>query len=475
MENWPQTPGSAGRGPGVALDDRAKIGIGQGGVLIATAGLVLLATAFAARYGAIAGPNVQPFLPISATIWALAEALTAFLLFARFWATGRLGFGIIGVAYALCSMLTAPYLTFFPQVFQTGRQSLGDQQISIYLWSAWHVLFPLLVALGMMVEGRSRGQIVRARGLMAALMLAGSAVLAALISGLAYAGRNALPPVIGAGRLLPSFTHVGAPALALANGLACIYVWRLVRPVSTLQAALVVALLTSACDAFLNAFSASRYSYAWYVGKAESILTASVVLFMLLIELVILYRRLRESASVDALTGLANRRTFDEQFGWTLGNTRRRAANIALLMIDIDHFKKLNDRFGHSAGDEYLRAVGAVLRSSLARAQDLVARYGGEEFVVVLPDTPLEGVRVVAEKIRAGIAALDVCHSSTALEKITISIGGAFSTSSALDARALFDAADWAMYDAKQRGRDRVVLRELRDEHMRVPALLQHG
>jgi diguanylate cyclase (GGDEF)-like protein len=245
--------------------------------------------------------------------------------------------------------------------------------------------------------------------------------------------------------------------------------------VSTLQAALVVALLTSACDAFLNAFSASRYSYAWYVGKAESILTASVVLFMLLIELVILYRRLRESASVDALTGLANRRTFDEQFGWTLGNTRRRAANIALLMIDIDHFKKLNDRFGHSAGDEYLRAVGAVLRSSLARAQDLVARYGGEEFVVVLPDTPLEGVRVVAEKIRAGIAALDVCHSSTALEKITISIGGAFSTSSALDARALFDAADWAMYDAKQRGRDRVVLRELRDEHMRVPALLQHG
>jgi diguanylate cyclase (GGDEF)-like protein len=463
-------PGSAGRGPRAVLDDRAKIGTGQGGALIATAGFVLLATAFSARYGAIPGPEIEPFLPISATVWALAEALTAFLLFARFWATGRLGFGIIGVAYALCSMLTVPYLLFFPQVFQTGRQSLGDQQISIYLWSAWHILFPLLVALGMMVEERSRGQIVRARGFMAVLMVAGSAVLAALVSGLVYAGRSALPPMVDVGRLLPNFTHIGAPAIALANALACIYVWRLVRPVSTLQAALVVALLTSACDAFLNAFSASRYSYAWYVGKAESILTASVVLFMLLIELVILYRRLRESASVDALTGLANRRSFDEQFGWTLGNTRRRAANIALLMIDIDHFKKLNDRFGHSAGDEYLRAVGAVLRSSLARAQDLVARYGGEEFVVVLPDTPLEGVRVVAEKIRAGIAALDVCHSSTALEKITISIGGAFSTSSALDARALFDAADWAMYDAKQRGRDRVVLRELRDEHMRVPA-----
>ena len=295
-------------------------------------------------------------------------------------------------------------------------------------------------------------------------------MIAAVVSGLVYAGRDALPLMVDAGRYLPNLTHIGAPALALANALACIYVWRRVRPLSTLQAALMVALLTSACDAFLNAFSVSRYSYAWYVGKGESILTASVVLFMLLTELVILYRRLRESASVDALTGLANRRAFDEQFDWALGNTRRRAANIALLMIDIDHFKKLNDRLGHSAGDECLRAVGAVLRSSLVRAQDLVARYGGEEFVVVLPDTPLEGVRVVAEKIRAGIAALDLGHSSAALWKITISIGGAFSTSSALDARALFDAADWAMYDAKQRGRDRVVLRELRDEHMRVPA-----
>ena len=470
MENSPQTSGSSVRGLRVATDGRSTIGRVQGWALIATAGFVLLATALSARYGAVAATNIEPFLPIAATMWALAEALTAFLLFARFYSTGRLGFGIIGAAYALCSMLTVPYLIAFPRLFRAQDQPLGDQQISTYLWCAWHILFPLFVALGMMMEGRSV-YIARSRGSLAALMLAGSVALAVLVSGLVYAARSALPPMIDSDRLLPNFTHIGAPALALANVLACIYVWRRVRPVSTLQAGLTVALLASACDAVLNAFSVSRYSYAWYIGKGESILTASVVLFMLLFELVILYRRLRESAAVDALTGLVNRRTFDEQFAWTLGNTRRRAANIAVLMIDIDHFKELNDRFGHSAGDECLRAIGATLRSSLVRAQDLVARYGGEEFVVVLPDTPLDGVAVVAERIRAGVAALDLIHHGTPLGKITISVGSAFSTSSAVEARALFDAADWAMYDAKRRGRNRVVLQELPHEFMLVPEL----
>jgi diguanylate cyclase (GGDEF)-like protein len=117
--------------------------------------------------------------------------------------------------------------------------------------------------------------------------------------------------------------------------------------------------------------------------------------------------------------------------------------------------------------------VGAVLRSSLARAQDLVARHGGEEFVVVLSDTPLEGVQTVAERIRSGVAALDVWHDTTALGRITVSVGGAFSMTASVDSRALFDAADKAMYDAKQRGRNRVVLRELRDEHLRLPEMLQ--
>jgi diguanylate cyclase (GGDEF)-like protein len=237
-----------------------------------------------------------------------------------------------------------------------------------------------------------------------------------------------------------------------------------------LQAGLMVAMLAAAADALLNSLSPGRFSYTWYAGKLEALLTANIVLFILLTDITLLYGRLSAFASVDALTGLANRRSFAEHFGWTLGNTQRRSASIALLMIDIDNFKTFNDRRGHAAGDECLRAVGAVLRTSLARTQDLVGRYGGEEFVVVLPDTPLEGARVVAERIRAGVAALAVHHNSIALGSITISIGGAFSRSSAVDAPALFDAADRAMYDAKQSGRDRVVFRDLHDDRIQSPA-----
>jgi diguanylate cyclase (GGDEF)-like protein len=440
---------------------------------MATAGFVLLASALAARYGAVAGTEVKPFLPIAATLWSLAETLTAFLLFARFFFTGRLSLGIIGAAYELCALLTWPYLFAFPGLFRTEALPLGDQQVFLYIWSAWHLLFPLMVALGLMVDpASSRGQIVRSRPLLTGLMIAGTAAGAVLLSGALYAGRSALIPIVAAGQTLPTFAYVGVPAIAFANVLAGIYIWRRVRLPDIVRAAIILSLFAQTCDALLNA-STARFSSAWYLGKIDSVVTTSVVAFVLLIDVVNLYRRLSDVAAVDVLTGLANRRTFNEHFTWTLDHTRRRAANIAVLMIDIDHFKKLNDRFGHSAGDECLRAVGAVLQSSLARAQDLVARYGGEEFVVVLSDTPLEGVLLVAERIRAGVAALDVRHEGIALGKITISVGSAFSAASTFDAHELFDAADRAMYDAKQRGRDRVVLRELREDDLGIPEMLK--
>ena len=473
MNNSSRAAGSPVPGVGTAPDNRTKIDLAQRGVLLVTAMVILVSSALAVRYGAVGGSEVKPFLPIAATLWSLAETLTAFLLFARFFFTGRLGFGIVGAAYELCALMTWPYLFAFPGLFQTGAFSLGDQQVYVYIWSSWHLLFPLLIVLGLMVDPpSSRGQIVRSRALATGLAIGGTAAAAVLLCGALYAGRNALLPLAVAGHHLASFTHVGAPGVALVNVLAIIYVWRRVRLPHIVRAAIMLSLFTSTCDAILNA-STARFSSAWYLGKIDAVVAASVVAFVLLIDVVILYRRLSDVAAVDVLTGLANRRTFDEHFAWILSHTRRRAADIAVLMIDVDNFKKLNDRFGHSAGDECLRAVGVVLQSSLSRAQDLVARYGGEEFVVVLSDTPLEGVRLVAERIRAGVAALDVRHEGIALGKITISVGSAFSAESTFDARALYDAADGAMYDAKQRGRDCVVVRDLRAESLRVPEMLR--
>jgi diguanylate cyclase (GGDEF)-like protein len=161
--------------------------------------------------------------------------------------------------------------------------------------------------------------------------------------------------------------------------------------------------------------------------------------------------RLQRLSLLDGLTGIANRRRFDEalEVEWRRGLRSRRP--IALLLIDIDHFKPYNDSHGHQAGDDCLRRVAGLLRDSLQRAGDLVARYGGEEFAVLLPDTDAGHATRTAEMLRARIAEAS---------PITISVGG---TSTAPppggSAHALVAAADEALYEAKRSGRNRVVMR----------------
>jgi diguanylate cyclase (GGDEF)-like protein len=132
---------------------------------------------------------------------------------------------------------------------------------------------------------------------------------------------------------------------------------------------------------------------------------------------------------------------------------------MAMLMIDIDFFKRFNDSFGHAVGDDCLSAVAATLVKFATRPLDLVARYGGEEFLVVLPDTPLEGARRVAEHMRAGVAALNVSSRLGSTRPVTISVGIGFAANAAdVEASLLFEAADRALYQAKAGGRNRVVL-----------------
>lgn len=160
-------------------------------------------------------------------------------------------------------------------------------------------------------------------------------------------------------------------------------------------------------------------------------------------------------AMQDGLTGIANRRRFDKVLQEELARARRTAAPLALLMIDVDHFKQYNDQHGHPLGDQCLRAVASKLSESAARATDLVARYGGEEFAVILSHTAPAGALDVAERMRAGIEGL----ASPALPAATISIGIAcLGDMPAASADALVTAADAALYGAKRRGRNRVVV-----------------
>lgn len=166
-------------------------------------------------------------------------------------------------------------------------------------------------------------------------------------------------------------------------------------------------------------------------------------------------------ARKDGLTGLANRRAFDEFLSREWARTLRTRSQMSLLLIDVDHFKNFNDRNGHQAGDDCLRIVAATLQKVFKRPSDFVARYGGEEFAVILADTGPEGAEYVARQALAAVGALRLSNPvSKDCRWVTVSIGAATAMAEAEDAakmpEGLLEAADAALYKSKAAGRNRV-------------------
>src|SRR5208282_886910 len=175
-------------------------------------------------------------------------------------------------------------------------------------------------------------------------------------------------------------------------------------------------------------------------------------------ELKIANQHLEELASLDGLSGLANRRGFDRQLEREWQNAVERRAPIALMMVDIDHFKLFNDRYGHVAGDTCLRAVGETLSLVTLETAILVARYGGEEFALLLPSLDIERAAALADEARKSVEDLLINHSESPCGHVTVSIGvEAMVPDKFQTAADLVEAADNALYDAKRRGRNNVV------------------
>ncbi|MDM3869878.1 GGDEF domain-containing protein [Porticoccus sp. W117] len=164
------------------------------------------------------------------------------------------------------------------------------------------------------------------------------------------------------------------------------------------------------------------------------------------------YHQMARSAYTDSLTGLLNRNALSHLLGKEIKRAQRSNEPLSLLFIDLDHFKSINDQYGHSSGDRLLRQLALLLESQV-RGSDCIYRYGGEEFIVQLPDTSAEGARLVAEKILAGIGNLHFAPCGKALP-VTASIGA--TTLNNEDAHSLIERADRAMYRAKEEGRNRI-------------------
>jgi diguanylate cyclase (GGDEF)-like protein len=166
---------------------------------------------------------------------------------------------------------------------------------------------------------------------------------------------------------------------------------------------------------------------------------------------------LRAQSTKDPLTGLYNRRYLQEMLDREIRRAIRSEQHLGVLMLDLDHFKKFNDTYGHEAGDAVLRETASFLVRSI-RVEDFVCRYGGEEFVVVLPTADLRAAEARAERIRSKLRDLVVMHDGRSLGVITVSVGVAALPDHGMSEKELLQAADAALYRAKRGGRDRVVV-----------------
>lgn len=210
------------------------------------------------------------------------------------------------------------------------------------------------------------------------------------------------------------------------------------------------------------ALSTQELDGAW---RAKALVIASIVLVLCgaIVGLILLlnrelHRRDRAQAELallsrtDALTGLPNRRQFEESFATARAAARRSGEPLALLVVDADHFKRHNDRYGHAVGDEVLKGIARSLNASVHRPLDMVCRVGGEEFVMLLPNTDEAGALRVAEKVHGEIATIEVPLTTLRPGAVTVSIGVAVRER---ELEALYKLADAALYEAKEAGRNR--------------------
>jgi diguanylate cyclase (GGDEF)-like protein len=235
--------------------------------------------------------------------------------------------------------------------------------------------------------------------------------------------------------------------VALVTGLVLLLTvhWWLVRPVSRLRRAVAKISATK------------RWDKELVVDRPDEIGELTQGINSLLSVLRKQMDALEETSSTDALTGIANRRRFDLRLDEELARLGRRTGSLSLLLVDIDHFKRYNDRYGHPQGDVVLRQFGAVLGAS-CRQQDLPARVGGEEFALILPDTDEAGAMAMANKIMEALAALGLHHdTSPAASVVTVSMGSVtWPVAQEGGSVTLYAQADKALYAAKNLGRNRV-------------------
>jgi diguanylate cyclase (GGDEF)-like protein len=364
------------------------------------------------------------------------------------------GRAVLGAAYLFAASMFIPAVALIHEPFQLRGIAQGTW-ILLFL-DIGFALLVLLYALRAHDESEASPSI--ARHIIGALMLAAASC------GSTWLLLTLLPPQSGGSGLVVTIIVVWLDLLLNAVALVVAAVRLRARTPADLW--LLLVLLTNCIEVVLTVLGHDRFTYGWYLARFISLGGTFALLLPVSTEITALFRRLAEAnrmldrmAYADTLTDLPNRRQFDLTLLEEYRRARRTGAPLAMIMLDIDRFKQLNDQHGHPAGDECLQRVAAVLSDTARRTGDIAARIGGEEFAVLLAATDLPQAMYVAEQIRSGVKALNIPYTGNDSGAVTVSAGVAvLLAESGRDHRWLVGAADRALYKAKSGGGDGVVM-----------------
>ena len=413
--------------------------------------ILLLAGAAATPFARDALFPVPGYMLAFGTTMIVTNLILASLLISRGKAEDDGSTVLLGATYLFVGLIFLPMTAAFPGALVPGAL-IGSTYSAIWVWTIWHASFGLGI-----IAHSACGSSTRAATPKVTFWTVAATVAA--VSLCATAGVDMLPRVFG-DPMKGMFTGPGEAigwALLAIDGLAVVATARRARE-SSERLWLVVAMTAACVDIWLTFKSGARFSVGWYLGKVASLATTMVVLIALVNNLSSVYRKVRAAnaalanlAKIDGLTGVANRRGFDEALEAESRRAARSRQPLALLMVDVDHFKLYNDHYGHQRGDECLRAVATVLAAATKRPGDHVSRYGGEEFAVLLPGTDQRGALLVADRIIAGMAGMAIEHRGAASNAVSVSVGVA--SGDGTNPAALVRLADGALYAAKRGGR----------------------
>lgn len=429
---------------------------------------------------------VPAFIPIYQSALLINDLITVVFLLLQSQFSRSKALIVLAGGYLFTALMSSAHALTFPGLFAPAGLLDAGPQTTAWLYMFWHGGFPLFViAYALCGPEQSR----RPYALML-LMAAAVAVLVVGCAAFATQDERLLPPIMQGDHYTPTLAVVVTSVWTI-NLCAGVVVSRR-RPLSILDLWLIVTMCAWMFDIALSAmFNAGRFDVGFYAGRIYGLAAASLVLVMLLcghsrlyLQLIKLHRSEREKSAelarittIDALTGIANRRAFDEALNEEWRRMLRHGTALSLLMIDVDYFKRFNDAYGHVAGDQCLRKVAQAVARRARRAGELAARYGGEEFAVLLPQTGIGEASKLAEVICDAVRDCKIPHEqSGAAPHVTISVGvasigqypdaaAAFSREGVASAGAimLVETADLALYRAKTAGRNQAAVASASD------------